>query len=281
MTATRFHVSNLVFLQAVLAAAFTAPEFPKIHKGMCDIKDFSSHEQIHNGKCPIRKKTLELYDSQGKGDINDMNKNELNTNADLQHRNMQGEYFVEDESAAGKIVRCAARSFDKESSQPSSRQYTTRKKDFPLIHITPAGVTGDYNHYRSTALNSTPDRAVSIVTTDVMEKIRENKEYAEIESGDLGENILVEGLPFTFFKIGERYKFGDKLLVEITERIEPCANLCKLRFINKDSLAPRDRMKKCIDFLGSLDDVDGKRGWYAKVLSDGGVVKIGDEVTPV
>ena len=39
--------------------------------------------------------------------------------------------------------------------------------------------------------------------------------------GDLGENILVEGVDFGFFLLGERYKFtsktdGDEAIVEIT-----------------------------------------------------------------
>ena len=181
----------------------------------------------------------------------------------------------------GKIIRCAARSYDKEASKPSSSKYTTRKNELPLIHITPAGVTGDHNHYRTTVLKSTPDRALSILTTDVMQTLKSNQLYSEIQNGDLGENILIEGLPYHYFKLGGRYELGNKLIVEITERIEPCANLCKLHFINKASLAPKERIQRCIQFLKSMDDIDGQRGWYAKIIGDGGVVKIGDEVKSI
>ena len=67
--------------------------------------------------------------------------------------------------------------------------------------------------------------------------------------GDLGENILVDGVDCNFFQIGERYRFsserdGDagskeastnEVIVEITEPMEPCANLCKLSYINDPS----------------------------------------------
>lgn len=160
----------------------------------------------------------------------------------------------------GKVIRCAARSYHQETSKPSSNRYTTRKNEYPLLHVNPQGVTGDYNHYRTVALNSTHNRAISILTTDVMDILKAYN-YEEVQNGDLGENILVEGLSYDYFKIGEQYELGKNLLVEITERIAPCANLCKLKFINQDDLSPKERINRCVDFVNRLDDVDGKRGW--------------------
>ena len=71
----------------------------------------------------------------------------------------------------GSVIRTAARLHQK-SSVPSSRQYTTRKPSFPLIRVSEEGVSGDYNHYRTVALRSTRERAISILTKDVSTYIR-------------------------------------------------------------------------------------------------------------
>ena len=72
----------------------------------------------------------------------------------------------------GTVIRIAGRKYDAASSKPSSRNYTTRKDSQPSATITKEGLNGDYNHYRTAALQSTPDRAISILTTDVMESLR-------------------------------------------------------------------------------------------------------------
>ena len=76
---------------------------------------------------------------------------------------------------------------------------------------------------------------------------------------------------------------GDRtpVIVEITERIEPCGNLCKLPFINNGELypSPLDKVKACQTFLLWLDQLDGLRGWYGKIIGEGGVIRLGDEVS--
>jgi MOSC domain-containing protein YiiM len=199
--------------------------------------------------------------------------------------------------AAGVVVRLAARQFDADSSKPSSRSYTTRKVELASskkAHITEEGVQGDYNHYRTVALKSTKDRAVSLLTSDVMAALRSHYPKYVIENGDLGENILVDDVSFDFFQIGKRYKFvitpadenegssssssspsssHKSVILEITEKMDPCANLCKLSYINDESLQPKQRIAGCQDFLQFLDRYDGYRGWYAKVIQEGTIQK--------
>jgi MOSC domain-containing protein YiiM len=192
----------------------------------------------------------------------------------------------------GEIVRVAARRYHPQYSKPSSREYTTRKNEFQSLAITKQGCVGDYNHYRTVALKSTPERAVSLLTCDVMTSLRAaySKYREQINDGDLGENILIDGVPFGYFKIGKRYCIdssgivdnsslstrieASKVILEITEPIEPCANLCKLPYINDDSITPKDRIQRCQEFIAYLDRYDGYRGWYAKVIEEG-IVKQG------
>eukprot|EP00543_Licmophora_paradoxa_P018242 CAMPEP_0202460936 /NCGR_PEP_ID=MMETSP1360-20130828/46689_1 /ASSEMBLY_ACC=CAM_ASM_000848 /TAXON_ID=515479 /ORGANISM="Licmophora paradoxa, Strain CCMP2313" /LENGTH=150 /DNA_ID=CAMNT_0049082799 /DNA_START=106 /DNA_END=558 /DNA_ORIENTATION=+ len=142
------------------------------------------------------------------------------------------------------------------------------------ITLTPEGVAGDYNHYRTQALASTPDRAISILTTDAVKFVRTL--YSNSQDGDLGENILIDGIHSRAIKVGERYRFGEIAVVQITEPIEPCANLCKLPYINDPTITqPRQRLERCKHFINKLDSYDGLRGWYAKVIQPGDV-KVGD-----
>ena len=91
-----------------------------------------------------------------------------------------------------------------------------------MIAISDKGVSGDYNHYRTVALKSTANRAVSILTQDVSSYILtlDGGSFASGSSGngytdgDLGENILVEGVDFSYFKIGQRYRFTQQKATE-------------------------------------------------------------------
>ena len=69
-------------------------------------------------------------------------------------------------------------------------------------------------------------------------------------------------------------------MVEITEPVTPCANLCKLSYINDESIGPKERIRRCQDFISHLDRYNGYRGWYAKVLTPGGIM-LGDKVVAV
>jgi hypothetical protein len=109
----------------------------------------------------------------------------------------------------GTVIRTAVKGYDKESSQPSAKFYTTKKESRGDIILAPEGTKGDYNHYRTVALSSTPDRAVSILTTDVIKMLKEAG-WKDVGDGDLGENVYIDGIDYTFFQIGKRYKFQTK-----------------------------------------------------------------------
>ena len=112
--------------------------------------------------------------------------------------------------------------------------------------------------------------------------------------GDLGENVLIEGVDFSFFQIGQRYKFSigsqqnggdkktttmDEVIVEITEPMDPCANLCKLPYINNPLISSaKERVGRCQYLITALFQKEGLRGWYAKVIQ-GGVIRLGDSLS--
>ena len=215
----------------------------------------------------------------------DVATNKINTNMHAKEK---------EKKVKGKVIRCGARSYkDDGSSKPSSAKYTTRKNEYPSLQIDASGVIGDYNHYRTTALSSTKDRAVSILTNDVI-KVLNNEGIYLVNPGDLGENILVDEVTYHYFQVGKKYFIGETastypdsdgklrrgVEIEITEPIVACANLCKLPIINQSQLQPKARIKRCMDFLKRLDHENGVRGWYAKILGNG-EVRIGDGVIPL
>ena len=193
---------------------------------------------------------------------------------------------------------------------PSSPYYTPRKSSQVAIHVNEDGVLGDYNHYRTVVMQSTGDRALSILTSDVGSYVRglDGGYYASsYRDGDLGENLLVDGVDMAYFEVGRRYRFSSSssssssldgdiargivdalssttdvgVIVEITEPIVPCGNLCRLPYVvDPRKMDPRERVARCQYFLESLGRKEGLRGWYAKVLH-GGMVKVGDTVTAV
>ena len=103
-------------------------------------------------------------------------------------------------------------------------------------------------------MKSTRDRAISILTTDVGSYVRslDGGYYAGgYADGDLGENLLVDGVDFDYFEVGRVYRFsssglngedgdttttmtGEDVVVEITEPIVPCGNLCRLPYVVGD-----------------------------------------------
>lgn len=212
-------------------------------------------------------------------------------NLDSKFKNTNKDAMEKNKNVNGKVIRCGARHFkDDGSYKPSSMKYTTIKNEYPSLKIDASGVVGDYNHYRTTSLSSTRDRAVSILTNDII-KILNNEGVYSISPGDLGENILVDEITYRYFHVGNKYFIGDSssgpasdmklrrgIEIEITEPIEPCANLCKLPIINQSNLQPKARIKRCMNFLQRLDHDAGVRGWYAKILGNGGEVRLGDGV---
>jgi MOSC domain-containing protein YiiM len=232
-----------------------------VHASFCRQKSKQQHHQHHHLQLGL------FFGSQSKkGEKND---NDINDDDN-------------DNAVVGRVIRLAARSYHPVHSKPSSREYTTRKIQQSSVQICKEGVSNDYNHYRTVALKNTPNRAVSILTTDCLEYI---KAYQyPVCDGDLGENILVHGLHYRFFQVGARYSFrgssgtscsqkhddnANVVVLEITEPMTACGNLCKLPYINDEQKSPKERIATCQHFLDLLDKESGLRGWYAKVIQEG------------
>ncbi|MGH7562668.1 MAG: MOSC domain-containing protein [Gemmatimonadales bacterium] len=139
------------------------------------------------------------------------------------------------------------------------------KRSVPVARITPVGVEGDYNHYRTDKTGGDPNLAVLVITDEVLAGLR--AEGWPVEAGDLGENLTLGGIPESALGPGARLELGEAL-VEITSACDPCTELYVLPYVGSER-GPA--------FIRALT---GRRGWYAKVLGSG-MVESGARVTLV
>ncbi|HTT46022.1 MAG TPA: MOSC domain-containing protein [Thermoplasmata archaeon] len=128
-----------------------------------------------------------------------------------------------------------------------------------------SGVEGDFNRYRHESKNDDPGMAVLIMPRETLSELE--REGWPVRSGDLGENITTEGIPYDWFRPGKRLRVGDAVL-EVSQPCTPCDNLYLLPYVGS-ARGP--------EFLKTLV---GRRGWFARVVAEGRVRK-GESVTPL
>lgn len=133
------------------------------------------------------------------------------------------------------------------------------------IIVSKGGLEGDFNLYRHEKLDDDPDSAVLIMPLETIEEL--NKEGWPIKPGDIGENITTRGIAYSRFAPGKRVRIGQAEL-QISRACNPCSNLLLLPYVGEG---------KGNQFLKIMF---GRRGWYARVVSEGRVKK-GDAITAV
>ena len=148
----------------------------------------------------------------------------------------------------------------KNTHKTNNKERNPKKISKPSLIVLTDGCEGDYNEYRTKHKKSTNDRAVSLMTTQLLDAF--NQEEWPVLPGDLGENVTITG--DITFEIEEKYSIGTVIL-QITEEIEPCNKLMFLPYVGRENK---------LEFFNMLK---GRRGWYAKVLTEGIIVP-GDKV---
>ncbi|NOT08128.1 MAG: MOSC domain-containing protein [Gemmatimonadales bacterium] len=136
------------------------------------------------------------------------------------------------------------------------------KHAVPRARVTAAGVEGDYNTYRTEKVGGDPDLAILVLTDEVIAQL--SKEGWPVAPGDLGENLTLAGVPESALGPGTRLVSGTVTL-EISQACEPCTETHILPYVGKER-AP--------EFVRTLL---GRRGWYARVLTEG-ILAPGDPI---
>ena len=131
--------------------------------------------------------------------------------------------------------------------------------------VTKLGIQDDYNNFRSNKKGNDPKMALMLLSYDIISQL--NEEVWPVKSGDLGENIMIEGIHYSDFAPKKKYKIG-KVEIEISFVCDPCMTLKHLSYIGNGKIK---------DFIKTLVN---RRGWYAKVLKSGQIRK-GSLVTKI
>ena len=146
------------------------------------------------------------------------------------------------------------------------------KKEFGLpkypvneAKVSLMGIDGDFNRFRSTKKNNDPKMALLVLTSDIINEL--NYEGWPIKAGDLGENLTLTDIDYRSLAPNQKYAIGSTQ-IEISFICDPCSNLKALPYVGKE---------KVNDFIKTLLN---RRGWYAKVLKAGRIVK-GDIVKKI
>ena len=111
--------------------------------------------------------------------------------------------------------------------------------------ISGLGLEGDRSAYEGNT------RQVLLVDKAILDE-------ADLNPGQVKENITVTGLDLSGVKAGQVLSIGDSVTMEVVGDCEACGKMDAIR-------------------MGVKDSLDGKRGTLAKVLN-GGAIKIGDSV---
>jgi MOSC domain-containing protein YiiM len=130
------------------------------------------------------------------------------------------------------------------------------KRAVSRLTITADGVQGDYNRWRTEKAKGDPDQAVLLMTEEILIDLR--AEGWPVQPGDLGENLLLADLPPDALDPGTTVQVGEVVL-EVSKACDPCTILYQLPYVGTER-GPK--------FLRTMN---GRRGWYARVLKGGTV----------
>ena len=129
--------------------------------------------------------------------------------------------------------------------------------------VTFKGVGNDFNTFRYKQEKDDPaDRAVLLLPLETITEL--NNKGWPVKPGHIGENITTKGILYAQFMPGKCYKIGE-IKIKIHDQATPCGALKRLEYITE---------KNYQEFKQILE---GRRGWYARVLQEG-TIKKGDSI---
>src|SRR5713226_10188055 len=105
------------------------------------------------------------------------------------------------------------------------------KHAVPQLTITPEGVQGDFNRWRSEEANGDPDQAVLLLSEEILAALR--AEGWPVRAGELGENLTLADLPPDAFRPGARVRVGGVVL-EVSKPCDPCTVLYTLPYVGAE-----------------------------------------------
>jgi len=95
------------------------------------------------------------------------------------------------------------------------------KHAIPVGILTPAGIEGDGHAHPE--IHGGPDRAVLLITAEGIEELADLG--LPLTYGSLGENLTTRGIGCRDWRVGQRWRIGTDVVIQITKRRAPCKAL--------------------------------------------------------
>jgi MOSC domain-containing protein YiiM len=142
------------------------------------------------------------------------------------------------------------------------------KRALPEASVTAQGVQGDGHAHPE--IHGGPERAVLLITAEGIEEL--TALGFPLTYGSLGENLTTRGIGRREWRVGQRWRIGQDVVIEITKRRAPCQTL---------NMYGPGIQAAIYDALTRDGDPAspkwGLSGMYASVVSPG-VVRTGDSI---
>jgi MOSC domain-containing protein YiiM len=100
-------------------------------------------------------------------------------------------------------------------------------------------------------------RQVSMLPAESIERMR--RKIPDLADGDFAENLVVGGLDLGGVVVGDRFRAGSEVLLEVTQIGKECHDDCPIRQKTGDCIMPRE-------------------GIFCRVVA-GGILKTGDRIS--
>ena len=142
------------------------------------------------------------------------------------------------------------------------------KHPVSVANVTVEGIAGD--GHKNPQIHGGPRRALLLITAEGLEELASLG--FTVTPGALGENITTRGLSRRDLRIGQRWRIGETVVIEISTRRSPCAALS--RYGPKIQSAIFDELVKAED---PASPKWGLSGFYASVITPG-VIRSGDTI---
>jgi MOSC domain-containing protein YiiM len=132
------------------------------------------------------------------------------------------------------------------------------------VMVDSTGVAGD--RHRNLKYHGGPNKAVLMIAAEFIDALAA-RGYP-VFYGALGENLTVSGLDLRLWRMGQRYRIGEDLVIELTTLRTPCSNL--------DAYGPPIK-QELYDAQCHAGDITSPRwahgGFYARVVRPGLIIE--------
>jgi len=144
------------------------------------------------------------------------------------------------------------------------------KHSIPEGRVFPLGIEGDYQAHPE--FHGGPRQALLLICSEVVDRLKE--EGFPLFYGALGENITTRGLDHRELRVGQQFRIGPELWIELTKPRAPCKQLN----VYGEGVIQKTIYDKQVKAGDPSSPRWGMSGLYASIIRPG-LIRVGDTIT--